>query len=566
VHDNSRAGIFSLLRVNKLFHHVALPFIVRECALCFDVEDLDSSHARIERWLEADSPDAWVIAKIRYFTVFGTPDNGVVSYDEAEYKVAQKMKWSPVLRLIPFLRNLHHFTFACPQDRIPVKLLRALKRNHARVTLSVKHWGLGEGRNTTRLAIDPDEIALIRSPLLHGIQLDHQETGEVEYVVLQWIVAHSHSHHLTSLVISPPPEGTAKKRIDLWMREHIFARRVSSVFTMPSDLPKHKFHRLHLLPCSETFADFCIQVAEPTSLIDLQCFFPLAHLIKPETFHQLTALCQLVLRVGDSKIDDEVITQLEGLLVSCGPLESLTLSSPSPLNQVLPVIAEHHGSSLLSLTLLHTPLNTENYDVVPPSASDIRFLKKCCPRLQQLGVTTARGQALTETLEGLSGFASLADLTLVLPENPCVMDRSGQFYNSFAEQASFPGHTLNDWEASVRLQLPVHPSFAATAFKDLVEKACLPATLRIKLGDQAVRTTAQEFVVEVGRDGKAKVTAKGYNLPGYINMDWVLDTEPSKLERLRRLWDCLLPNEVMPGSLMQVVVPITPGLYGYVSF
>ncbi|KAH8817888.1 hypothetical protein DL96DRAFT_1623643 [Flagelloscypha sp. PMI_526] len=567
VHDLSRSNIFSLLRVNKLFYGLALPLTVRECGLSFDDDEIQPSHARIEQWLEPDSNTAWVLPNVKRLTIFGTPGKTVLN---AGYSTrSQDEKWEPVLRLIPFLLNLIHFTFACPSDRVPVSLLQVLEATHPHVGLSVKYWGIGNDRALIPMAIDPDETALVSSSLLRSIEKDHQIGAlDISYAVLKWVIANSKSLHFDSLIVNHVKSvyvqrGWGSFRSSRVLREQEL--QVATKFPMPSTLPKHKFRILHLLHAPSEFADFCINVGELTFLEELHCSFPFQSLVDAETGYLLTSLRRLDMIISHSNVTEQVFHQLEGLLTQCGPLEALSLTSQCSLSRLLPFIVAHHGPTLHKLEVLHTPTRYSEERVIPSSASDIILIQGHCPHLRDLALATTRGPHVFEVSELLGRFTSLLSITLVFPEDPNVLDDSGSYLSQFKNEEFPQDDKFDEWEAAVRLQLPVHSSFASKMFEDIIEGGGSLQRLTVKLGDPAVRTTAQEFIVEFGSKGRFKETAKGYILPEDTDMDWVLDTEPPRPERLRRLCRCLLPN--MTTDMLHTIqrTPRSRLLYGQIA-
>ncbi|KAH8817896.1 hypothetical protein DL96DRAFT_1623663 [Flagelloscypha sp. PMI_526] len=554
VHDTSRPDIFSLLRINHALHNIALPFTVRECSLDFEADKIKSSHARIHLWLEPHSKEAWVLPHIRRLTVFGTPgEAGVqkeldVYFDKAQSEVPREEKWTPILRLIPFLPNLLHFTFACPRDQVSAVLLQTLEETHPKLIFDVKHWGIHDDRDICDITVDADDDALAASALFRNLEMDHEGgPSDVSYIVLQWIIAHS--RQVDSVIVNPRIDPYPRTCGNAWNSGRRTKRRAETIFTLPPVLPKHKFHRLHLLPSPEEFTDFCIQVAESSYLEDLQCFFPLPSLVSLGTSLSLTELRHLKLQVGDEAVPSVVFHQLEELFKSCGPLETLSLSSPSSICRVLPTLVARHGPSLLSLQLFHMPLHHVKDPVIPSSVEDIALIQKHCSRLQELSLTGTRNQVFSDISNALGDFTSLSNLTLVFPEEPPVTDEYGSFYFIFDREARLEGEGISEWEKAVHSQLPVHSSFPVPIFEGIVAKGCKLGKLTMKLGDPEVRTTAQEFIVNRGIDGTTRVEAIGYVPPDDLDVRLVLDASASKRQRLRKLWDALLPNRSMPSAL-----------------
>ncbi|KAH8801854.1 hypothetical protein DL96DRAFT_1563689 [Flagelloscypha sp. PMI_526] len=466
VSDTSRPDIFSLLLVNVLFHDVALPFSVRNCALNFEVDEVRSSHNRITCWLKPGGREAWVLTNIHHLTIYGTPGEAGLRkeldlhFNGKEKKLSRTMKWAPVLRLLPSIPNLRSFTFACPRDRIHADLLHLLEETHPHMSLTVKHWGVGSGRDASNIVVDPDEEALAASPLLRHIEMDHYGgPWDVSYIVLQWILARS--RHLESLTVNPRVERIGRTCGSAWRTGGEQKRRAATIFTLPPILQKQNFRRLHLLPSPVPFADFCIRIADPSSLEDLQCFFPLPSLAISDFFHQLTSLRHLKFEIGQLDIPEDVFPHL------------------------------------------------------------IEFLD--------------------------------AYITLVFPEEPRGTDRWGSYYGIFAEMASLEGNDINEWEAALWLQLPVHSDFGRNIFKDIRDVNQSFEKLALRLGDKEFRKTAQEFVIYLGVDGGMKVETLGYHLPEDVQIPQNPDLQAPKLQRLRRLWDALDPNTSMPAQLQQPI-------------
>ncbi|KAH8817814.1 hypothetical protein DL96DRAFT_397365 [Flagelloscypha sp. PMI_526] len=556
VHDTSRPDVFSLLRVNRLVHNLALPFTVRECSLDFEVDKIRSSHSRIRSWLEPQSKGAWVLGYIRRLTVFGTPgEEGLlkkikVHFDKKQPNMPYEEKWPPILQLIRFLPNLLHFTFACPRDQIPIPLLQALEEARPNIVLNVKHWGISEYRDVRTIEVSADDKALADSPLLRNLEMDHNGgPSDISYTVLQWIIAHS--LHLDSITVNPRVGVFRGGCGNAWSSGRRIKHRAGTIFTLPPALPRHKFRNLRLLPAPEEFADFCIQAAELSSLQDLQCRFPLPTLVAPETYIQLTELICLKLRldVDDSEDADEVLSSLENLLKACGSLKTLSLISSFPLYRVLSTIAACHGASLRSLALLHAPEKNGQDSIVPSSIDDIHLLRKNCFHLRDLTLTATRYQPISDVSDALGHFTSLSLLTLIFPEEPRLIGTWGAFFDVFEKQAKVEGDDISEWEMGVRAQCPVHSSFPLRIFEDIATKGCHLEKLTVKLGDENVRETAQEFVVGCGVSGIATVEAEGYVLPHDFDMDKARDAKTPKIQRLRRLWKVLQPVQSMPSSL-----------------
>ncbi|KAH8817890.1 hypothetical protein DL96DRAFT_1623645 [Flagelloscypha sp. PMI_526] len=226
--------------------------------------------------------------------------------------------------------------------------------------------------------------------------------------------------------------------------------------------------------------------------------------------YQFTALRSLELSVRTSEIGKEAL--LGDLLKSCAPLQRLSLTSPHSLYRILSIITTHHGPSLHSFTFLHTPVGGGAGDSL--SLNDMALLKRKCLCLQKLALTTNRGRRLSDSIGGVGQFTSLSNLTLVFPENPYIMDRSGQSFDASSDEESSPRNAFNSWQAAAWSQKPFHPSFAISIFEDIINKGCSYKKLTIKLGDLARSTRAQKFIVGRSSDGELAVTAKGHALPG----------------------------------------------------
>ncbi|KAH8801920.1 hypothetical protein DL96DRAFT_1823455 [Flagelloscypha sp. PMI_526] len=558
VSDTSRPDIFSLLLVNVLFHDVALPFSVRSCALNFEVDEVRSSHNRITCWLKPGGREAWVLANIHHFTIYGTPGEAGLRkeldlhFNGKEKKLSRTKKWAPVLRLLPSIHNLRSFTFACPRDRIPADLLHLLEDTHPHMSLTVKHWGVGGGRDASNIVVDPDEEALAASPLLRHIEMDHHGgPWDVSYIVLQWILARS--RHLESLTVNSRVERIGRTCGNAWRTGGEQKRRAATIFTLPPILQKQKFRRLHLLPSPVPFADFSIRIEDPSSLEDLQCFFPLPSLAVSDFFHQLTSLRHLKLEIGQPDIPEDVFPHLIEFLDACGPLETLSLSYPSGLQAVLLSAMTRHGPTLDSLSILCTPKYTSDRPVIPSSVGDITLIEQHCPHLRSLALTSTRCQTHSDISQALGRLSSLSEITLVFPEEPRGTDRWGSYYGIFAEMASLDGNDVNYWEAALWLQLPVHSDFGRNIFKDIRAVNHSFEKLTLRLGDKELRKTAQEFVIRLGVDGGVKIETLGYHLPEYVQIPQNPDPQGPKLQRLRQLWDALDPNTSMPVQLQQPI-------------
>ncbi|KAH8817812.1 hypothetical protein DL96DRAFT_1820549 [Flagelloscypha sp. PMI_526] len=556
IHDTSRADIFTIILVNELFHDVALPFTVRECSLDFGIDNFEASRTRISFWLEPNNRASWVLPHIRHFTVLGTPHVGgwLLEHGTAHTPTREE-KWRPLLLLIPALRKLVQFTFACPQDRIPAELLQALEVAHSQVSLTVKHWELGGDRKQQphTIVVDPDEEALIQSPLLRKLELEHPSGRlDISYTVLRWIIARS--INLDSLIINPIVKGLNRRSSPIAKRARREHRiRAANLFVIPSTIQKKLFKCLRLNQCSASFADFCIRRAEPSALEDLQCSFPLPSLVTLDASQQLTALRHLKLKIGPviihSVLQTDSFPLLQALISGCVPLETLSLTSTLTLCPLVPAIVSRHGQSLRALTLLHTPHKDGSSRLIPLSVEDIFSIAQACPYLQDLTLTVGRAQSTPEVTKALGNFACLSNLTLIFPEDPWTLDGRGTFSRPFEDQAYLEGDYISDWEAAISLQLPVHSSFIIEIFQDIIKQGCSLEKLEVELGERKVRGTNQQFVVNLCADGKVNIESRGYVLPEDEDVDWKLNAGIPRLKRLRRLWYALLPKGLMPSIL-----------------
>ncbi|KAH8817809.1 hypothetical protein DL96DRAFT_1623417 [Flagelloscypha sp. PMI_526] len=559
VHDTSRADIFTLILLNQLFYDAALPFTVRECSISFDMSQFEASHVRISFWSEPNNKAAWVLPHIRHFTIFETP-SGDNKQDESSIllRISREEKWRPILMLIPSLRNLIQFTFACSQDRLPVELLRALEIAHPHVRLTVKHWGIGRNREPQlgTIVVDPDEQALVHSPLLQDIEKDDTDGYmDVSYAVLRWIVAHSIS---LESVITHPIITAGCHYGGAALTRHRAEMRLANTFVMPSVIRKKPFKCLHLLHCPCTFisfADFCLEYAELSSLENLQCPFPSPSLITPEAPHQLTALRHLKLKVKPTRLIGPLCScgkqgccssPLKALISRCGPLETLSLISPRSIQKLIRAIGVRHGPTLHSLALLHTP---EWHRPIPLSIENISSIAHHCVRLRDLTLTASRDPSLSEFANALGRISSLSKLTLMFPDRPRTMDEKETLSHGFEEQAVLEGNDISEWEITIASHFPVHSSFAIKIFTEILEQGCQLKQLHVEMGDSRVRSTAQQFVVDLDTNGKVNVESHGYVLPENVDVDWKLDPEVPRLKRLQYLWDALIPKGKMPVQL-----------------
>ncbi|KAH6853215.1 hypothetical protein B0I37DRAFT_409406 [Chaetomium sp. MPI-CAGE-AT-0009] len=81
--------------------------------------------------------------------------------------------WTPLARLIDILPAMTDFVFACP-DQLPPCVLEALHRHSARPRLHMCAFAL---RSLADAEIDPHEVALASSPLLHRIFVYYEDTN-----------------------------------------------------------------------------------------------------------------------------------------------------------------------------------------------------------------------------------------------------------------------------------------------------------------------------------------------------------------------------------------------------
>ncbi|KAH8817810.1 hypothetical protein DL96DRAFT_1820547 [Flagelloscypha sp. PMI_526] len=555
VHDTSRADIFSLILVGQLFHDVAMAFTVRDCSISFDANKLEASRVRISSWIEPNNNAAWVLPHIRHFTIVENPyEDSWAYYSRIPLWLSREEKWGPILLLIPSLCNLIQFTFACAQDRVPAELLRTLETAHPQVRLTVKHWGLGRYRERKlgTLVVDPDEEALIRSPLLCEIEKDHTNQSQDEsYGVLTWIVAHS--IHLESVVIHRRIVP-GRRYGGAGMIRLIEERRLDDIFVLPPTIRKRHFKCLHLLHGFHTFADFCLRHTNLSSLQDLQCSFPSRHLSTLKAFHRLTSLRRLKLKVGFNPFcslrdSEDFCSLLKDFISACGQLESLFLSSAWSLLEVISTIVAYHGPSLQSFTLLHAPRPGEASGPIPLSTENILCLAKGCVSLRELTLTASRALPISDFTKELGRFACLSNLTLMFPDNHRLMYDTETLSRGFEEPALLEENDISEWETTIALYLPVPSSFALKIFEEIVGQGCQLERLHVELGDNSVRSTAQRFIVNLDTNGKVNVESPGYVLPENADVDWKPDPEVLKLTRLQRLWDALLPKGRKPPLL-----------------
>lgn len=81
--------------------------------------------------------------------------------------------WTPLARLIDLLPAMTDFVFACP-DQLPPCVLEALHRHSVRPRLHMCVFAL---RSLADAEIDPHEVALASSPLLHRIFVYYEDTN-----------------------------------------------------------------------------------------------------------------------------------------------------------------------------------------------------------------------------------------------------------------------------------------------------------------------------------------------------------------------------------------------------
>ncbi|KAH8806564.1 hypothetical protein DL96DRAFT_1765551 [Flagelloscypha sp. PMI_526] len=550
IHDIDRKTIFYLNVVNSNFHSLALPFIYRECSFDLSAGVQHEDLQRIQRWLDLSGNLSWVPNDIRQFTLCN---------QRPCYFAFSPETWTPFLKLIPRMKRLVTFVFDIYNALLPKILLQALEVNIPHVYLAIRHWNLGNSKDT-----DPDSHldALARSPLLREVHaVNKAAPHDVTLVAFRRFI--SLAPKLQKVVVCAPHPNERFQGFcgNVWRGHSEAMARAEAKFSLPSNgIYKPLLQEIRHLEVTHAPADFaekCLRIVNPARLERLELELPLSRnpaTINPPSF---PALCHLALDVYDEQIHSIVTSFLQGQCMGSS-LSTFTLRTAYPIPEIiLPQLLDTHGTTLKTLTL-RNDLHPQRYPkpVIPFSPiqqESVCLIRNACHELKQLSVCVSRkGEAAVFDL--LATFSSsLRHLTLDFGSGCNFIHVPAATTNNlfWQEDADTDGNRMlssddiEEWEHMLWLHMPLACSDVEEMFRAIYKRgngASSLETLVVRIRHPWASNTQQEFLVQRQLGGKGlKISIVGYKIPEGEERVLEFNEEVSREDRLKMMQAKLCP-------------------------
>ncbi|KAG7096117.1 hypothetical protein E1B28_006791 [Marasmius oreades] len=375
VHASSRHTLFSLLRVNKTFHDLTLPFLYR--VLDFDFTQAD--HRRCTEVLHdpytysqhrihsITGGDPRILKAIRKVVVHSTYARWPRDTLQRTYFIPSdediECKWSFFVTFLSRIAHLQELVFDC-QERVPLVLLDVLHSRHPLCRLHVRGWT--RAGYDVRVG-DPYEKALAMSPCLRSIDafVFSGPPGADLYLPAFLRIA-SLAPNLQSMGYSISTSGgwrSALNRLTTEQREKI--RTESERFEVKEPVRKG-LRKIKWTELDENVLDRFEQAGLDLGTVeslDMGEVSRISGLIRARNQGLFAALKHLSFTVNHSSRSDctekELKSNIVDFLLSIPPLQSLSIANYSAFIDLFALL-RWHGGSLRSLSLHEVEIPHEN--------------------------------------------------------------------------------------------------------------------------------------------------------------------------------------------------------------
>ncbi|KAL1740818.1 A-alpha X1 [Schizophyllum fasciatum] len=418
VYASSPHSITAILSCNSTLYKVARPFMIRDCTLRLDLEQLPKTHRRIAAWLE-DPSLSWVLPAMRSVTLRAdAPVSVGPKRNFTKEELLKETAWDPFIALLSKLTNLVDVTFDCPVP-IPPRLLRALEQYHPDVHLHILNWAR---LAPSTLADDPSEVALAESPLLrtiHANVLLDMRGHDFQLVAFERILARSpnlHSFRYKSRI----PGGCCVWALD---EEQMQERdRLCELFRAEPIRKPLKHVDINNMPPS--------MVARLAHFIDWSSVETLRGLLIGDELETLpwdaslfTSLEFIELRLdrvnrgSDLEQRQRTLHSLTDFLIVLPHIESFSIANLHEY-QLLDTLLQHRGPQLRTLHVHEVELPSETYFIARRTftSKEIVAIRTACPHLDDFALDL-KGWPENEPdiLHALAQFPAMRRLTLNVP-------------------------------------------------------------------------------------------------------------------------------------------------------
>ncbi|KAH8831558.1 hypothetical protein DL96DRAFT_1677975 [Flagelloscypha sp. PMI_526] len=405
VHDISRPTLFSLIRVNRLFHEVVLPLVYRQCTFDFTValgdgEPFQSTHRRINTILSSDENIIFRSTRTLIIRTTNFKFTWISSYDgNLEHK------WGSLANLIPRFTNLCKVIFDCC-DPMPLFLLRALEMHHPSSCLHIINWSR-PARDTK--AGEPGEEALAKTPLLRTItaKIGFAPGSDFYRAALQRIAALSpnletlelalpDSHMKLPAIPFPPPPSKELLRFQVQNPVKKTLKRLQWDYMELNQL-KALASWLHL-PGLTSLHVYMFDSSKT-----------LAYAIENHIFDGLKRVAMALPRAVVNE-DGDIMSHF---VASLNCLEAISLDSCPNLRPLLDAISFHHGHSLRLLRVHNAEMSRGTRPTL--SFDQLKTYRTQLEHIEALSIDINRsesGQRELEIYSVLSTFPHLQILTI----------------------------------------------------------------------------------------------------------------------------------------------------------
>ncbi|KAF9255203.1 hypothetical protein L218DRAFT_1081964 [Marasmius fiardii PR-910] len=403
IHDSSRYSLFSLLRVNKTFHDLTLPFLYR--VLDFDITQADHrclrkalhdpytrSRHRIRSMMEENPMVLKATRKLIVRSAYARwPGDTLHRTTFIPSDEDIQAKWSLFVEFISRINNLQDLVFDC-RERVPLILLDVLHSRHPSCQLHVRNW--------TRAGCDvrvgdPYEEALARSPCLRSMEafiIPGPPSADLTSPAFSRIL--SLAPNLQSVGYNTSSSQGWQYAFNRMTAEQIEEIRMESERFEVKQPVRKGLKSIRWPSIDEDVLKRCEESGlgvETVVSLDMGEVFRIPESIQGTKGRYSTALKHLTFTLHRSLRSDsekkELKSKIIDFLLCIPPLQSLSVTNYSSLVDISTLL-DRHGGSLRSLSLHEVECSHEPRPV--HSVEQLKDLRERAPQLEELGLDINR--------------------------------------------------------------------------------------------------------------------------------------------------------------------------------
>ncbi|KAH8831559.1 hypothetical protein DL96DRAFT_837902 [Flagelloscypha sp. PMI_526] len=381
VHDTSRPTLFSLIRINRLFHDIGLSLVYRRYT--FDLKATLNNILPINQDIFFRSARTLIIRVNHFYLTW-------VSY---------------FAELMPRFTHLIEVVFdGC--EPIPLFLLQALETHHPSTHLHIINWS----RSARNAKVgDPDEEALARTPLLRSLSANIGIASGHDFckAALQRIAALSPNLETLELILpdshiglpASPFSPSPSKEVLRFQVQNPVKKTLKSLQWDYMDLTQLKsLERWLNLPGLTSLHVFMFDSSKT-----------LTYATENHIFSGLRRLAMALPRVVLNE-DGDIMSRF---VASLNSLEAISLDSCPNLHPLMDTISFHHGHSLRLLRVHNAEISRGTRPTL--SFDQLKTYQRRLEHLEALSIDINRsetGQNETQIYSVLSTFSHIKILTI----------------------------------------------------------------------------------------------------------------------------------------------------------